>query len=248
MQIEIKTKTFKEKFIYVDFSENKKATKLAVFMSGFSGSLDMSLLKSASEYFFQKGFSTARVGFCNDSSEEKRKNALETKDLSLSTYTTELKNIIEHLGKKYSEIVLVGHSFGAIISILFLERYRGYLKHTKLILWDPSLLPWKKEWMEGDFTFDKERRIYSEKNSKTEINEYFYMELMQTNSSAILASLNTNACIIAAENSADKDAENYYSKISDKISSKLFIIKKTSHLFEGRKVQKELLEETINFL
>ncbi len=71
---------------------------------------------------------------------------------------------------------------------------------------------------------------------------------MQIDSSAILASLNANACIIAAENSADKDAENYYSKISDKKSSKLFIIKKTSHSFEGKKVQKKLFEETIDFL
>ena len=40
----------------VDLLENKKTTTLAVFLSGFSGSKELPLFKSASLEFFKNGF------------------------------------------------------------------------------------------------------------------------------------------------------------------------------------------------
>jgi alpha/beta superfamily hydrolase len=250
MKIKIKSKKLKGKFIYGDFLENKKATTLVVFLSGFSGSREFSLFKNASSEFFKNGFSAFRFNFCNDNEDKYQKiDAPKIKDMSFPFYIAELKNIIDILGKKYFRIALVGHSFGAVIAILFLNKHKKYLKKTDLILWDPSLLPWKKEWMEEDFIYDADKKLYRGKIGKETINKIFFKEcIIVKNSAEILESLNQGACIIAAENSGDADAKKYFLKIRSKKDSKLFIIKKTGHQFKGKKAQKELFEKTINFL
>ncbi|KKS27015.1 MAG: hypothetical protein UU88_C0013G0013 [Parcubacteria group bacterium GW2011_GWC1_42_11] len=249
MNFKISSKKIKKKFIYGDFVENKKATTLVVFLSGLSGSRELPFLKVASSEFFKYGFSTVRFNFCNDSDDKHQKDdALTLEELSFSVYVTELKNILDSVGKKYSKIVLVGHSFGAPVAILFLSKYKKYANNTELVLWDPTILPWKKQWMEEDFVFDKDKGLYFGKHTKEVINKVFYGECIRVDTVSILHMLNRNACIIAAKNSADKDAMKYFSKVHKKKTSVLHIIEKTDHYFKGIKAQKELFKTTLNFL
>ncbi|MBI5817155.1 MAG: hypothetical protein HZB09_01890 [Candidatus Yonathbacteria bacterium] len=250
MKIKIKSKKLKGKFIYGNSTENKKTATLVVFMSGLSGGMGFPLFKNASVKFLKNGFSAVEFNFCNDSSNKRQKiNAPTLEQMSFSVYTAELKNILDSYGKKYSKIVLIGHSFGAIISILFLSKYKKYVKNTELVLWDPSLLPWKKEWMEQDFVFDAKKRLYIGKNGKEVMNKLFYKECINIKNTAnILQSLNKKVCIATAENGAHKDAKKYFLKIHNKKSSRFIIIKKTGHLFTEKIAQKELFKETIDFL
>lgn len=250
MKIKIKSKKLKRKFIYGDFLENKSATTLVVFLSGFSGGMGFSLFKNASVNFFKNRFSTVELNFCNDNDVKHQKiDAPTLEQMSFSVYITELKNILDFFGKKYSKVVLIGHSFGAVVSILFLSKYKKYAKNTELVLWEPSLLPWKKEWMEQDFIFDAKKRLYIGKNGREVMNKLFYRECIDIKNTAnLLQLLKKRACIITAENGAHKDAKKYFSKVQGEKSSKFFIIKGTGHLFEGRKAQKELFEKTIAFL
>lgn len=249
MKLKIQSKKIKGKFIYVDLIENKKANTLIVFMSGLSGSKELPLFMTASTEFFKHGFSTLRLNFCNDSDEGYKKvDAINLEELSFSVYVTELKNILDSVGKKYSRIVLVGHSFGAPIAISFLSKYKKYSYSTELVLWDPTILPWKKQWMEEDFVLDKDKGLYLGKHTKEVLNKIFYGECVRVDTVNILQMLKRNVCIIAARNSADKDASKYFSKVHKKKASVLHIIEKTNHYFNGKRVQKELFTTTLNFL
>lgn len=251
MELKIKSKKFKAKYLYGDLVEHKKATSLVVFLSGFSGSRELPLFEHVSVEFVKNGFSTLRLNFCGDE-DDKRKypNVLELSEMSFSVYITELKNVLDLVGKKYSGIVLVGHSFGAPISIIFLDKYRKYASKTQLVIWDPTLLPWKKEWMEEDYVFDKDKRLYVSKHNNIEaINKVFYKECICIKSTTeVLRSLKREVCIIAAEKGAHKDAKKYFLKLRNKKSSILWVIKNANHLFDGKRVQKELFEKTLEFL
>ncbi|MFA5933702.1 MAG: alpha/beta hydrolase [Candidatus Paceibacterota bacterium] len=247
--MKIKSKKIKNKFIYGDLLENKKANTLVIFLSGFSGSRELPLFKDASAIFLKNNFSTLKFNFCGDSDDKKQEfDALNLEEMSFSVYIEELKNIVDFFDSKYSRIVLIGHSFGAVVSILFLHKYKKYKKNTSLVLWDPSLLPWKKEWMLEDFILTADKKNYCEKVSGSIINKVFYKELITINTVNVFSSLNKKTCIIAAKNSADKDAKKYFSKIKNKKTSELFIIKNTDHFFKGKKAKKELFEKTMNFL
>lgn len=252
MEVKIKSKKLRGRFIYGDLLENKKTTTLAVLLSGLSGNDARPLTKNASTMLFRNGFSTLRVNFCNEDKPKNRKiNALEIEQMSLAVYVAELKNIINSVGKKYSTIVLVGHSFGAPVLIAFLAKYPKYVSKIKLVLWDPSLLPWGKEMMDEVFAFDSIKKLYYQKGTRNSliINKTFYKELAGTkNTAEILRGLNSRTCIITAEKGAKEDADKYFSKIRDKKSSTFSVIKGASHLFNGKRIQKELFEKTLGFL
>jgi len=249
MKIKIKSKKLKEHFIYGDFSEHKSANALVILISGFSGSKELPLFKAVSPKFVKNKFSIIKFNFCNDDEDKNPKlDAPEIKDMTFGFYVSELKNIIDTLGKKYRKIILIGHSFGAVIAMSFLAKHKKYIKKTKLILWDPSLLPWDKEGMEKDFKYDAPQKIYFMNGEKISINQTFYDELIKTNTVSILHSLKGPVCIIAAENSADKDGIKYFSNVRDRKSSRLYIIKNTNHYFDGALAQKELVEKTLGFI
>jgi dienelactone hydrolase len=254
MELKIRSKKLKGKYIYADIVEHKDATTLVVFLSGFSGSKELPLFKNASDEFAKNGFSTLRINFCGDE-DDKHQNAdaPEILEMSFSVYITELKNVLDLVGKKYFTIVLVGHSFGAPISVMFLNKYKKYALKTTLIIWDPTLLPWKKEWMEEDYSLDSLKKLYIEKDSKNPetINETFYQEFINMkNTAKIFGALNQKTCIIGAEKGIIKNTEEYFSKLTKcaRKSSKLLFIKGANHLFDGKRVQKELFEKTLGFL
>ena len=155
MKFKIKSKKFKDKYIYGEISGVRGATTLVVFMSGFDGSSKFSLFKTATNYFNKNSVSTIRFDFCN----KKNKDAILLQDISFSVYATELKNIIDRFGKNYLHIVFVGHSFGAVVAIMFLLKHKAFLKKTELVLWDPTLLPWKEVWMKEDYIFLPEKNF-----------------------------------------------------------------------------------------
>ena len=249
MKIKIKSKKIKNRFIYGDLLANKKAKSIVIFLSGFSGSGEMPLLKNASKYFFRRGFSTIGFNFCNDNDGVQRKDAVKPEEMTLAIYPAELKAVIDALGKKYSKIVLVGHSFGAIASILFLAKYKKYRKDAEIILWEPSFLPWKREWMKEDFYFDKESELYHTKYSKEKINRTFYNECIKTKSTTgIFKSLEKRVCIVATTKIGKKNAKEYFLGLHNKKDSKLVFINGAGHSFESKKHQKKLFNETISFL
>lgn len=250
MEIKIKSKKFKGKFIYAHIAGEKKGGTLVVFMSGFSGSKKFFLFEEASLEFRKNGFATLRLNFCGDE-EEYHRDMPNLQDFSFAVYAEELKNVLHTVGKKFKKIVLVGHSFGTPIALMFLKKYKSYALKTQLVVWDPSVLPFHRKLMDKDFTFDAVKKLHTQKGGGDVLvfNSKFYKELSEaTNSVEIFKKLNIPACIIGAEKGAGKDVRKYFSKIKDKRFSTLLVIKGADHLFEGKHVQKELFEETLKSL
>ena len=245
MEIKIESKKIPDRFLYGKFFTKKSNSILTIFLSGLSGGRDLPLFVNATEIFMKSGFDVLRLNFCNEDIQQR--NALDIKDLDLSFYSIELRNVIEKLPKKYPHVVFVGHSFGAIISILFLLNNKKYLKNAELVLWDQSRLPWSKKAMNKVFAIDGEK-TFKNQGDKIAINEKFYKELCDVDSVGMFRSLHKNACIITAEGGTDTDAKKYYRATPDKAKSKWHILKKTNHLFSGKKAQKELFEKTLKFI
>ena len=247
MKIQLKSKRIKNKFIYGELLKNNSKS-MVLFLSGFSGGMESPLFKEATKIFFKNNYDVLKFNFCNDYEGVKRRKAIKLEEMSISMYSPELKNILDLLTKDYSRIVLVGHSFGAIVSILFLSNYPKYRKNTSLVLWEPALLPWEKSWMEGDFSFLKEDKMYLENISGNKINRRFYEELIGSeDTSNVFRRLKKRALIISATAIGVKNARKYYSKtLSNR--SKLVVIDGADHGFSKRTDKKRLFGETINFL
>jgi len=164
MKVKIKSKKFKGKFISVNINEAKGATSLVVFLSGFSGSKNLPLFEKTTSEFLKNGFSVLRLSFCGDEDEtNSTKNVPDISQMSFSVYVEEINNVLDSVGSKYVTITLIGHSFGAPISIMFLSKYEKYSSKTKLILWDSSLLPFNKIMMDKSFVFDPAKKLHFEK-------------------------------------------------------------------------------------
>lgn len=231
--MKIKSVLKNNKYIYTNLIKCKSDERIIIFLSGFSGSTELPLFKKVAARFLSREFSILRVNFCNDEDDTvKRNDALNTKDLSFFLYEQELENIIKRL--KYKKIVIVGHSFGAIIGMLFLKKYPKYKKITQLVFWDPTLLPWEEKYLPKKIT-----KIFSKE---------FISDLTKTDSSAIFKKINKKTCIISAKNSADTDSKKYAKGIPANISPDLFVIKNTNHFFSSKKAQEQLVEITTDYL
>ncbi len=247
--MKIKSATKKGSLLYADLSQPTKGnSQLLIPMSGFSGGLDFELFKCIKEKFPDDHTDTLTINFCDEENKKDYPHTMKTEDYSLGIYSRELKNIIDLFIKKYSNIVLIGHSFGAIIGIKFLTKYPKYQKKINLVIWDPSLLPWGIKTTEENFAFDKKNKLYKFNFADFYINKKFYKELAKFDSVKYFGKIKTPTLIVAAENSADKDSKKYLSHSLDKKNSKLVILKNTDHFFTGSKTRKILLKETADFI
>lgn len=253
--MKIRSKINITKSIYYSLKENKKSTTIVLFLSGLSGEKDTALFKMAEKEFYKMGFSVLRTNLCNSNEKKTQKtDALALEIMNLSIYAMELKNLLDYIGGgRYSKFIFVGHSFGAPILITFLNKYKKYAQRTRLVLWDPSILPFKKKLMDEAFVFERERKVYIEKRKKDVciFNVRFYKELSEAMDTVeILKGLSKKVCVISAGNGVGKDAKKYIAKLNplNKRESVFTIIKKANHMFDGKRVQKKLFEETFDFL
>lgn len=225
MKIKIKSNN---SLITGDLTKTKHSKTVVVFLSGIRGGKDFPLFKTATSYLCKNHINTLRLNLFD---------FLDTKEITLDKYAKKMKDVYSTLESKYSEIILVGHSFGAIISIIFLSKYK---KNIKLILWEPTRLPWRKKWMQEDFYFDKNIQLYIDKHTGEKINDNFYNECIKTNSVKQFRLLKNKILVIASKGSADKDAQKY--------TSHPIILNNSDHYFNSKRSQKKLFTETLKFI
>lgn len=229
MKIKIKSNN---NLIIGDLTKTKYSKTVVIFLSGISGGKDFLLFKAATNYFYKNHINILRLNLFDSS---------KTKDITLDKYARKMKDVYLALESKYSEIILVGHSFGAIISIVFLSKYKKYRENIKLILWEPTCLPWKKKWMQEDFYFNKNTKLYIDKHTGEKINDNFYNECIRINSVKQFNLLSkNNTLVIASKGSADKDAQKY--------TNYPIILNNSDHYFSSKQSQKKLFAETLKFI
>jgi len=242
MKIKIESKTKKGKFISGYYLKGSQAGRVLVLMSGFDGGMDSSLIANSALSFNSFKNNTFRFNFCD------KNKGLRLSDLTFSNYILELKNIIDYFYKKHEKIILIGHSFGAVLAIMFLNKYKSYSRKIDLILWEPTMLPWKRRWMEEDYIFDSKTNLYYNKYQKEIINKKLYEECVKIDTKKLISSINLPVCIIVAKGSADTDAKKYFLKLKNKKKNQLIIINNTDHSFSDKKSQKILFNSTQDFL
>lgn len=101
---------------------------LIIFVHGLSGKEKEYLYFNAAAYFPQRGADTFRFSFY-----PKKQGARSLSESSLTTHVHDLKKVIEYFKPEYSKVVLIGHSFGALV-ILKSDLSDIY----KILLWDPT--------------------------------------------------------------------------------------------------------------
>jgi len=242
MKIKIESKTKKGRFISGHYLKESQAERIMILMSGFDGGMNSPLIINSTLFFNKLKNNTFRFNFCD------KNKGLRLSDLTFSNYILELKNIIDYFYKKHEKISLIGHSFGAVLAIMFLNKYKSYSRKIDLILWEPTMLPWKRKWMEEDYIFDSKINLYHNKYQKEIINKKLYEECVKTDTRKLISNINLPVCIIVAKNSADMDARKYFLKLKNKKMSQLVIVDNTDHSFSDKKSQKFLFNSTQNFL
>jgi pimeloyl-ACP methyl ester carboxylesterase len=127
MRKEIKLKTADNHIIYGNLDTNKNKT-LLIFVHGITGNQDEHHYFNASPFFSENGFDTFRFDFYS-----REPNARSLSDSSITSHSEDLKLIIDTFKDKYDNLILIGHSLGALVIL-----NTDLSAVSKIVLWDPT--------------------------------------------------------------------------------------------------------------
>ena len=103
---------------------------IAVFVHGFTGSIEEHIYQEAAKAFPEHGIATCRIVLYNGRLEAARR----IDECSLMENVHDVESVIEWLkGEGYRKVHLIGHSLGGIIAILASHEHV-----EKMVLWDPT--------------------------------------------------------------------------------------------------------------
>lgn len=127
MKKDIQINTSDKCKIYGTLDSNGNSS-LMIFVHGITGNKDEHHYFNAVPFFAQNDFDTFRFNFyCRD------KEARPLSESSITSHANDLKTIIDFFKDKYENLILVGHSLGALV-ILNTE----LSNISKLVLWDST--------------------------------------------------------------------------------------------------------------
>lgn len=240
METNIKIKTKDDFIIHGILNSQDKTDRTIILVGGLGGVKELHT-RYNSKYFFPKhGFDTFNFDFY--SNEEKGRKLSEC---SISTFVFDLNQIYEYFEKKYNEIYVIGHSLGACVVI---NSNQENIK--KIVLWDGTLFPKDEE----SEKFNKNRFIYIKELDKYLLNssvEYIVSkELVKERNEQdekIIPLIKRPIKLIMAGNFflKDKWKENL-NLIS--VPYEFKIIEGANHGFDEEGKERELFEETLNWL
>ncbi len=127
MREEIQLKTVDNHIIYGTLNSNNNQT-LLIFVHGFTGNQDEHHYFNAVPFFIEKSFDTFRFDFYS-----RKPKARPLSESSITSHSTDLKLIINTFKNKYEKLILIGHSFGALVIL-----NTDLSNISKLVLWDPT--------------------------------------------------------------------------------------------------------------
>lgn len=214
--------------------ENKIDKKLVILISGITGGGDTSIVKN----FFK--FLQTKTTF-----EILTFNFAET--TSFKSYVNYIDKNIDKIKSDYSEIFLIGHSFGALVVTEFYNVYKNKYVINKIIFWDPSDSDQLYYAVKNHSIFNtKENRfeILSKNNTqKISFSATLLDEIHNFNINKKLNNLN-KLLIIGAEKGAANNAIGYNNLFK---KSEILIIKNTGHMFGNYNSRKLLFKKSIDF-
>lgn len=223
------------------FSENKyseEGHKVLTLIPGLFGDADELLMKKAESFFLSKGYSVLILNPYN-----KFDSVNVTFDQMLKT----IKDTFNDLFYQHYKIIPIGHSFGALLVLLFLKKEKTHEYFNRYVMWDPTLLPVPKGAADEIFDFQNNQIFLKQEGGDVLINETFFNELTNTVVDKLDLPPSQYASVIFAEKGAHNHYYRDYKKMMPK-NTKFVVVDNADHVFSGEKNQRDLFEKTLSFL
>ncbi len=236
MQKEIQINTKDDHIIYGTLDSKQNSDTLLIFVHGLSGHKDEHHYFNAVPYFTEKNFDTFRFNFYT-----REPHSRLLSESSLTTHSDDLKLVINNFKEKYKNIILIGHSFGALIII-----NTDLSDISKIVLWDPTGELNKIKEKNASFNSDLNKYILHW-GMDILINKELADDWQSVDLSKSMKNLKTPCKFIFAGNSSKHKAwEPFLKKI--KVKNESVIINGATHGFIEEGVEQKLFEETFDWV
>lgn len=233
--IKIKTKDKHTVFGTLNYLKKDKKT-LLIFVHGISGNQNEHQYFNAVPFFTTKGFTTFRFNFYSRNSQSRQ-----LQDSSISTHVSDLQTVVNYFRKKYSKIILIGHSLG--VPVILLSDLSAV---TRIVLWDPTT--GFKDIKEKNGYYSKELNAYILNWGKAIIVSKEMIDEWKNLQTKDLVKKIMVPCkfIFAGKEDKYKSWKPFLEKI--KVSNDYAIIKEASHVFIEEGVEQKLFSETLSWI
>jgi esterase/lipase len=210
---------------------------LIIFAHGFTGGKDEHIFFNGARFFGKNNISSFRFNFYGEQEDSRQLN-----DCDIANHISDLETVISYFKKKCSEIIVVGHSFGGLITLLSKKQEFG-----KAVLWEPADNP--KKWLVKDAKYVKELGLYyfDDWGVAYTIGKSMYQQCINLDTEGISSKFRKPLKIISAGNGILKDAAKKYLEQANQ-PKELTIIEGAGHNFNEDGVEEKLFEETLKFI
>ena len=210
---------------------------LIIFVHGFIGDKDEHILFNGARFFAENNISSFRFNLYGEQEDSRQLN-----ECDISNHISDLERVISYFRKDCSEIIVVGHSFGGLITLLSRKQ-----EFDKAVLWEPAGNP--KKWLVEDAKYIKELGLYyfDDWGVAYTIGKSMYQQCIDLNTEGISSKFRKPLKIISAGNGMLKDAARKYFEQANQ-PKEFAIIEGAGHNFNEDGAEEKLFEETLKFI
>ena len=220
--------------IYGTLNSKTKSNTLLIFAHGLSGNQYEHYYFNGAKFFAKEGFDTFRFDFY-----ARKNNARPLIKSTIATHVKDLESVISNFKNKYQNIVLIGHSIGALVIL------KSNLSNiNKIILWDPT--NGMKNIKEKNCSFNKKLDKYVlHWGLDIIISKEFIEEWKNTNIEKLIKNIEIPCKFIFAGNSSKHEI---WKPFLIKTKHKASIVKGATHCFYEEGTLEKLFQETLSWL
>ena len=241
MEKRVNIKTPDNHIIYgVLNTSRKQSNTLAVFVHGLTGRPNQHTFYNAAGLFPKKGVDVFRFSLYTE-----KKGGRNMSKCTITTHARDLDKVISYFRKKYKKIAVIGHSLGSPTILK-----SDFSKVDNIVLWDPSCafsdnpITLKKVKINGREVYVRGRGIEFLLNPKM-LKEWVWFD--GKNELNLISKISIPLKIITAgKGILIKGGREYYKHAGG--PKKFVIIKGAGHSFDEEGVEKELLQETLQWI
>jgi len=237
MEQEIEIKTTNNHIIYGTLNSlSGDNGTLIIFVHGLSGNQYEHHYFNAVPFFNKKGFNVFRFDFY-----ARAPRARLLSESTITTHTKDLEFVIKHFKDRYTNIVLVGHSLGAL-AILNTD----LSNILKIVLWDPTTNLENIKEKNGSLNTALGQYIFHW-GMDILISKEMVEEWGKSNLNELVDKLTIPCKFIFAGDRRKYDLwKPFLKKI--KVKNEIAIIQRATHCFYEEGTEQKLFEETLNWL
>jgi GNAT superfamily N-acetyltransferase len=235
MEKEIKIKTLDDHIIYGKMNWKHKTDSLIIFVHGLSGYIDDEPFYNAAQFFPAHGFSTIRISLYSYETDARKLNTF-----TIDNSAQDIETVVNHFKNQFSKIYLIGHSLGGPgILLSNMDAVSG------VVLWDPS----NPDSTIEEAVITKKELTYTNWGLQIILNPKMLSEWIELRKNVFALTKNINVplkVICGGKGILYKKWKKYFN--TTHLNQEFAIIKKADHSFYEAGTQKELFQETLQFL